>query len=69
MATVASGTHSTELSVLPLGPGNRTIYVEAVGKPFILNQMTPGMAYRKYVTITSPTPSRVIEFHELRKSR
>lgn len=55
VATVASGTHSTELSVLPLGDGDRTIYVEAVGKPFILNQMTPGMAYRKYVTITSPT--------------
>jgi hypothetical protein len=54
VATVASGTHSTELSVLPLGNGDRTIYVEAVGKPFILNQMTPGMAYRKYVTITSP---------------
>jgi hypothetical protein len=60
VATVASGTHSTELSVLPLGAGDRTIYVEAVGKPSILNQMSPGVAYRKYVTITSPTAGATV---------
>jgi hypothetical protein len=60
VATVASGTHSTELSILPLGDGDRTIYLEAVGKPSILNQMSAGVAYRKYVTITSPAPDATV---------
>jgi hypothetical protein len=57
MGTARTGT--VDLSALPLGSGARTLYVEAVGKPSILNKMSNGVSYTpaagsRLVTITSP---------------
>jgi hypothetical protein len=55
MGTARTGT--VDLSALPLGSGARTLYVEAVGKPSILNHLSNGVAYTagtRLVTITSP---------------
>jgi len=42
----AGGAHSYDLSTLPLSGGTQyTIYVQAVGKPTILNHMANGVAY------------------------
>jgi hypothetical protein len=41
----AGGAHSYDLSTLPLSAGSYTIYVQALGKPTILNHMANGVSY------------------------
>ncbi|MFL6130093.1 MAG: Ig-like domain-containing protein [Mycobacteriales bacterium] len=55
----AGGQHSVDLGSLDLGPGTRTLYVKAVGKPSILNHLSNAVTYtpaaNRFVTITTPT--------------
>jgi hypothetical protein len=58
VASSARGTRSVDLSTLPLGCGARTLYVEAVGMPSIVNKISPAVSYTNpncgAVAITSP---------------
>ncbi len=57
----AGGSHSLDLTTLGLASGTAyTIYVQAVGKPSLLNHMANGVSYTgtggsRGVTVTSPT--------------
>jgi hypothetical protein len=60
VATIpAGGQHSVDLGSLDLGPGTRTLYAKAVGKPSILNHLSNAVTYtpaaNRFVTITTPT--------------
>ncbi|MCU1284984.1 MAG: hypothetical protein JWO13_1334 [Acidobacteriales bacterium] len=44
-STLASGTHSINLSTLNLSQGNHTLFVQAVGLPSIQNHMSDPVAY------------------------
>lgn len=50
LAKISAGTHSLDLSQFDLSPGAHTLYVKAVGQPFILNQMSTAVSY----TVQSP---------------
>lgn len=57
VATAPASAGSVSLSTLPIGSGARTFYVEAVGKPSILNKMSGAVAYgsgTRLVTISNP---------------
>ncbi|HEV7517569.1 MAG TPA: hypothetical protein VGR07_14815 [Thermoanaerobaculia bacterium] len=57
VATAPRGARSVDLSTLPIGPGSRTLYVQAVGVPSILNKMSAGVSYASAtgcVTIGTP---------------
>ncbi len=45
LAHVASGTHSLELAGYGFGPGTYTLYIKAVGKPSLKNQMSSAVTY------------------------
>jgi PKD repeat protein len=61
LADVAAGTHQLDLSSYNLAPQNYTLYVQAVGKPSILNKMSGAIPYtstnRAPVAVLSVTPS------------
>lgn len=45
LARVSTSTHSLDLSTLNLPQAKHTLYVEAVGKPSIVNKMSPSVTY------------------------
>ncbi|HZF10567.1 MAG TPA: hypothetical protein VFE33_17415 [Thermoanaerobaculia bacterium] len=69
VGTSPRGSRSIALTSLPLGCGTRTLYVEAVGMPSILDQMSAPVSYTTPpcgVTISSPVAgSTASPFHLL----
>lgn len=59
VATVPVGTHAIPLSSINLGSGAHTLYVEAVGKPSILNKLSAGVPYtpNAQVTVSGISPN------------
>ncbi len=51
LATFLPGTYSVDLMTFTLAPGNHTFYVQAVGQPSILNQISNAIPY----TVTVPS--------------
>ena len=45
VGTSARGTRSVDLNTLPVGCGARTLYVQAVGMPSIVNKMSAAVSY------------------------
>jgi hypothetical protein len=60
LATLPRGTRSVNLQDFDLGPGPRTLYVKAVGRPSILSKLSNAVAYNRYVTITSPADGATV---------
>lgn len=59
-ATLSVGTNSVDLNSLTLAPGSHTLYVKAVGAPFIQNKMSNGVAYKIDFTLSAAPGSRMI---------
>ncbi len=45
IADVPAGTHTLDLSIFGFDPGSYTMYVKAVGKPSLKNQMSPAISF------------------------
>ena len=45
LTDVPAGTYTLDLSPYAFGPGNYTIYVKAIGKPSLKNQMSPAISF------------------------
>ncbi len=53
----ATGTHSVDLSAFTIPAGSYKVYVQAIGKPTIRNQMSAAVSYTVAAPITTPTTS------------
>jgi hypothetical protein len=57
LTEIATGIHSLNLCGFPIPGGSYQMFVQAVGKPTLANQITGGTAYRPSCNDAEPTPA------------
>jgi hypothetical protein len=53
LSDVPNGTHSLDVCAFPLAPGNYDLFVQAVGKPLIKNQISGSVSYKPQCSTAS----------------